>query len=386
MRIKLIFIGLVFLACSKSEPSTGSDNIQMTIDSYSAAEGNSNTDFTFRVRLSGASQSSVTVDYMIEDVTAVGGQDYVAGDGSLTFVAGETSKNIIVQILGDNLKEEDEQFRVIISNAVGATISNGSAIGTIENDDQSEGTTGDGYVTPLEYEGYTLVWNDEFNDGQIDLDNWRFEEGATGWGNNELQNYTTNNAKVDDGLLVIEAREEDGGYTSTRMITADKQEFAFGRVDIRAKLPEGQGIWPALWMLGANFFDVGWPYCGEIDIMELIGREPSKVHGTAHWGEQGWSFSRNKGAAYTLKGGAKFSDEFHVFSIVWEQNSIKWYVDDEEYFQLTETDVAELNYPFNQEFFFLFNIAVGGNWPGYPDETTVFPQRMYVDYIRVFQE
>ena len=137
-------------------------------------------------------------------------------------------------------------------------------------------------------------------------------------------------------------------------------------------------------MLGTNISSVGWPHCGEIDIMELVGHEPGTVHGTAHWGPQGQTWSYNKGTGTTLSSG-KFSDEYHVFSIIWEPNSIKWLVDDNQYFQLTNSDVNG-TYPFDAEFFFIFNIAVGGTWPGDPDGTTVFPQRMYVDYVRVFQK
>jgi len=137
-------------------------------------------------------------------------------------------------------------------------------------------------------------------------------------------------------------------------------------------------------VLGANFGDVGWPHCGEIDIMELLGHEPSTTHGTAHWGPQGQSWSYNDKGEYHLTEGKKFSDEYHVFSIIWEPGQIDWYLNDNKFFTIRPADVNG-NYPFNAEFFFIFNIAVGGQWPGYPDDTTVFPQRMIVDYIRVFQ-
>jgi beta-glucanase (GH16 family) len=166
------------------------------------------------------------------------------------------------------------------------------------------------------------------------------------------------------------------------MITKAKKEFQYGRIDIRARLPYGQGIWPAIWMLGANIDDVGWPRCGEIDIMELVGHLPKVSHGTAHYDVDGWA---SKGSSYALTTGQTFSDEFHVFTIVWEMNRIKWYVDYNKFFELSAQDVGG-TYPFNNPFFFIMNIAVGGNWPGDPDETTVFPQTMEVDYIRVFQQ
>jgi hypothetical protein len=245
---------------------------------------------------------------------------------------------------------------------------------------------GDGYQGADSYPGMTLVWSDEFDGTAINSANWTYDLGASGWGNNEWQNYTSspNNSSVADGFLTITAREEGGGYTSARMKSVDLQEFQFGRIDIRAKLPEGQGIWPALWMLGANFPEGGWPQCGEIDIMELVGHQPGTNHGTAHWGAN-FGVHQYNGSSITLPGGAKFSEAFHLFSIEWQQNSIVWFMDDQPFFSIDNTQMNGQPYPFNAPFFFIMNIAVGGNWPGYPDATTVFPQTMTVDYVRVFQ-
>jgi len=247
----------------------------------------------------------------------------------------------------------------------------------------------DGYVTPLSYQGYSLVWNDEFEGNSINSNYWVFETGTgcphlCGWGNNELQHYRAENAWVSGGVLTIEARNEPfqgSQYTSARMKTQGKKSFKYGRVDIRALLPKGQGIWPALWMLGNNITSVGWPACGEIDIMEMIGgsgRE-NRVHGTVHWDNNGHV---NAGGFYTRPSGT-FADEFHVFSIIWDETQIRWFVNDIQYYviNITPGHMTE----FHQEFFFLFNVAVGGNWPGNPNSTTNFPQKMKVDYIRVFQ-
>lgn len=248
------------------------------------------------------------------------------------------------------------------------------------------GVDGDGYQGADSYPGKTLVWSDEFDGTAINSANWTYDLGASGWGNNEWQNYTSspNNSSVVDGFLTITAREEGGGYTSARMKSVDLQEFQFGRIDIRAKLPEGQGIWPALWMLGANFPEGGWPQCGEIDIMELVGHQPGTTHGTAHWGAN-FGVHQYAGSSITLPGGAKFSEAFHLFSIEWQQNSIVWYMDDQPFYSIDNTQMNGQPYPFNAPFFFIMNIAVGGNWPGYPDASTQFPQTMMVDYVRVFQ-
>lgn len=247
-------------------------------------------------------------------------------------------------------------------------------------------TIDDGYTTPLQYQGYQLVWQDEFEGNELSND-WQHEigTGSNGWGNNELQYYREENTKVDEGYLVIEARQQSFGgqqYTSSRIVTMGQEAFQYGRIDIRAKLPEGQGIWPALWMLGSNFPTVGWPSCGEIDIMEMIGGQgrENTVHGTVHWDNNGQY--ANYGDSYSLAQGT-FKDEFHVFSIIWDAQAIRWFVNDVQFNQIDITPAALSE--FNQQFFFIFNIAVGGNWPGSPNSTTSFPQQMYVDYVRVFQ-
>jgi beta-glucanase (GH16 family) len=236
----------------------------------------------------------------------------------------------------------------------------------------------------------TLIWSDEFDAGSLDAAKWTHEQGdgcpnVCGWGNNELQYYQSNNTSIIEGIAMIEARVENVGgrnYTSSRIITKDKFTFKYGRVDVRAALPKGQGIWPAIWMLGKSIGAVSWPKCGEIDIMEMIGgagREKT-VHGTAHWDESGHKYD---GGHYDLSAGT-FADEFHVFTIIWTETAITWYVDDIQ-FHVIDITPATLS-EFKEEYFLLMNVAVGGNWPGNPDGNTAFPQRMFVDYIRVFQQ
>jgi beta-glucanase (GH16 family) len=246
----------------------------------------------------------------------------------------------------------------------------------------------DGYKTPLCYAGMNLVWQDEFTGNVLNATNWTHEigNGNGGWGNNELQYYRAENTFLANGYLTIEARKEDfdgRNYTSSRFITKNKQTVKYGRIDIRAKLPQGQGLWPALWMLGSNIDQVGWPACGEIDIMELIGGaaagRDNTSHGTIHWSDNGQA---STGDSYSLSSGI-FNDKFHVFTIIWTASDITWFIDDVQYFNtdITPGTLSE----FNQASFFIFNVAVGGNWPGNPDGTTVFPQQMIVDYVRVFQ-
>lgn len=260
---------------------------------------------------------------------------------------------------------------------------------TIEVDEPPITTAG--YTSPTTYAGLTLVWNDEFDGDDLNPDYWTHEtgNGTDGWGNNELQFYQADNTLVQDGYLTIKAKAENVGgrnYTSSRIITKDKKAFTYGRVDIRALMPKGQGIWPALWMLGSNISEPEyiWPKCGEIDIMEMVGGgagKDDKVYGTVHWDNAG-SYA-SYGGDSTLTNGKILADEFHVYSIVWTETLITWYLDNVQYHVIDITP-PELN-EFQKEFFFLFNVAVGGNWPGSPDSNTVFPQRMIVDYIRVFQ-
>jgi beta-glucanase (GH16 family) len=233
-----------------------------------------------------------------------------------------------------------------------------------------------------------LVWSEEFNyTGLPDPSKWNFETGGGGWGNNELQYYTDSesNAYVDNGVLTITAREEQVGgrdYTSARITTQGKFDVKYGRIEARIKLPYGQGIWPAFWMLGANFSQVGWPMCGEIDIMEMVGgpNRDNTCHSTIHWDNNGQH--AEYGQSYTLPSGI-FADNFHVFGITWNAQQIRGYVDDVEYF-VADITPAELS-EFQNNFFLILNVAVGGNWPGSPDETTEFPQTMQVDWIRVYQ-
>jgi beta-glucanase (GH16 family) len=235
---------------------------------------------------------------------------------------------------------------------------------------------------------WQLVWSDEFDGTNVDTTKWAFDLGDGGWGNSELEYYTsrTNNARIEDGQLVIEARQESysgSSYTSARLLTKGKWSWTYGRIEARIKIPRGQGLWPAFWMLGANIGTAGWPTCGEIDIMENIGREPTIVHGTAHG--PGYSGGNGIGGPYSLPGGAAFADDFHIYAVEWTTNQIKWFVDGHQYFMVAPANLPNgTTWVFTQPQFVLLNVAVGGSWPGNPDGTTTFPQRMTVDYVRVY--
>jgi beta-glucanase (GH16 family) len=253
-------------------------------------------------------------------------------------------------------------------------------------------------------DNYELVWSDEFDGNEIDQLKWsydtadgcQFGQDLCGWGNNELQYYTTRseNSYIENGNLVIKAQREALGdrpmfgnreYTSARMVTKNKADWTYGRFDIRARCPIGQGLWPAIWMLPTDTVYGIWPKSGEIDIMEYLGHEPHEILGTIHYGNNGWRFD----SQYYTKPDSlpSFHDEFHVFSAIWNEQCIQFMVDGKLYGQPnTKSTVLPSAWPFDQDFHMILNIAVGGNLPGDPDATTQFPQTMEVDYVRVYQQ
>jgi beta-glucanase (GH16 family) len=245
--------------------------------------------------------------------------------------------------------------------------------------------------------GWTLTWSDEFDgpDGSaVDPTKWKHDVGGSGWGNQELEYYTdgTQNAVVQGGTLVITATTEGasqyscwyGGctYTSARLLTQGLFSQAYGRFEARVQMPTGKGLWPAVWMLGDDIGDAGWPACGEIDFMETIGTDIGENHGSLH------APNYNPTATYPLPDGGSFADGFHVFAIEWEPGTVRFYVDDTLYETQTKAAVPSGGtWEFDSEpFFLLANVAVGGQWPGSPDGTTTFPQTMKVDWVRVYQK
>ena len=375
---------LAFLATSSCEEPTVP---RLSADDVEIDEGNSTFVLDFYVYLTEPASKKVIVDYTTSGVSAIAGEDFELAQGVLEIEKGETTGLISLTILGDVDPEGTESFWISFSNPQNVTIPEPYAQITLKNDDGAPPIDNTGYTSPSSYSGYNLVWEEEFDGSSLDLSVWNYETGASGWGNNESQYYRSGNknAELDQGYLRITAKEEThlgAPYTSARLTTQGKESFQYGRIDIRAKVPYGQGVWPALWMLGDNFGSAGWPTCGEIDIMELIGGDgynDRTVYGTAHWSNNG--SHAEYGGNRSLPLGEKFNDEFHVFSIVWNSSSIKWYLDNSLYHTMNTASLTA----FQNKFFFILNIAVEGNWPGPVGPSTQFPQYMLVDYIRVFQ-
>ena len=231
-------------------------------------------------------------------------------------------------------------------------------------------------------QNWVLVWIEEFDNNQIDQSKWVYDTGGDGWGNNELEFYTDRreNSFISNGCLVIQALKEDfqgRQYTSARMKTQGKWSITYGKFEIRAKLPFGQGIWPAFWMLGDDISTVGWPACGEIDIMENIGKDPNNIYGSIHG--PGYDIT----SPYTDQRG--FSNDFHTFTVDWQPDQLSFYVDGNLYRTMNKSEAGGKPWPFNKNFFVILNLAVGGNWPGNPDQSTQFPQQFSIDYIKVWE-
>ncbi|MCQ2109640.1 MAG: glycoside hydrolase family 16 protein [Fibrobacter sp.] len=308
-------------------------------------------------------------------------------ESSSDAIVAQSSSDVISAQSSSSSAVTPDSSSAVIPDSVGDHLSS-SSVAVIPSSSSAviPGLTGD------------LLWSDEFEGTGLDLSKWRYETGNTGWGNNELQYYTnrTDNAYVADGVLHIAAKKESyegANYTSARLITKGKFDFTYGTVEARIALPVGKGIWPAFWMLGANIDNAIWPLCGEIDIIEAVNDE-SVVYGTHHWSHEGQhaEYGNNTkdyyGTSYDLD-----ITKFHNYKMTWDKNAITMYVDDFLYQKIDitlEKDAAGNNIAsdmgtFHKPFFFILNVAVGGNWPGFEIDDSQFPNEMLVDYIRVYK-
>ncbi|GKZ00939.1 hypothetical protein MPSEU_001045400 [Mayamaea pseudoterrestris] len=237
----------------------------------------------------------------------------------------------------------------------------------------------------------SLMWQDEFNGNAVDTANWGYQNGdgcdigLCGWGNAEWQKYQSENAVVSDGKLTIEARNDNGVYTSARLSSKGLKDFRYGYVEASIQIPQGNGMWPAFWALSTDESYGKWPQSGEIDVMENVGREAGVVHGTIHYGDL-WPNNSNTGTQIQLPNDDTFYSQYHNYAVYWEEDRIRWFLDGAQYSEKTPDDTDPHNWPFNERFYLLLNLAVGGNWPGSPDSSTVFPQQMNVDFVRIYNK
>ncbi|HSJ11432.1 MAG TPA: glycoside hydrolase family 16 protein [Gillisia sp.] len=228
-----------------------------------------------------------------------------------------------------------------------------------------------------------VIFEDNFEGNSLNMDHWNYEEGdgcpnLCGWGNNERQIYSRDYIKVEDGKLVIEAVKEGDKYFSGKINSRDKIEFQYGTIEVRLKLPRGHGIWPAVWMLGTNINEVGWPASGEIDIMEYVGREPHTIYSSLHTpANHGDNASSQKTFIEDIEEG------YHTYKTIWSENDIQYFIDGEHVYTFTPPEYNEAHYPFRHPFYFLINMAVGGNFGGPEVDDSIFPVKFYVDWIKV---
>ena len=230
-----------------------------------------------------------------------------------------------------------------------------------------------------------LLWAEEFDGIALDETYWNFELGdgcpqLCGWGNEEGQVYTKTNHRVDKGYLTIRASLNDSVYTSTRINTKQKLEFQYGWIEARIKLPAGQGLWPAFWMLGSNIEEVKWPNCGEIDIMEYVGKKPGVVFSTLHTAD---SFGNSKNTMKLHRDGIE--DDFHIYAAHWTEDQISFYVDGEKFYQFAPKEKTQAIWPFDKPFYIILNLAIGGSFGGPEVDDSIFPQEFVIDYIRVYE-
>jgi len=230
-----------------------------------------------------------------------------------------------------------------------------------------------------------LIWAENFDNDILNENVWNFELGngcpdLCGWGNNERQIYTKSNHRIEDGKLIITASKKDSLYTSTRITTAAKKEFQYGYIETRARLPVGKGIWPAFWMLGANIKEVAWPTCGEIDILEYVGREPHEVFTSLHTKASYGNTINTKKTKFK-----NIEDGFHLYAVDWTKDKMDFYVDDKLVYTFSPKDRTIETWPFNQPFYFILNVAIGGNFGGPEVDDTIFPQEYVIDYIKVYK-
>ena len=321
-----------------------------------------------------------------------------AGNGFINFV--NTNSNKCLDVQADN-PNNGTVVQLYDCNGTSAQIWNPTVIGTTTSGGGSSSggsSSGGSSSGGTGMSGWTLTWSDEFdgpNGSAVDSNNWSYDTGGSGWGNNELEYYTsgTSNAVIENGSLVITATPDGASnyscwygpcqYTSARLNTSGHFAQQYGLFEARIQIPSGQGVWPAFWMLGNNIGSVGWPNCGEIDVMENIGSTPDNAYGTTHG--PGPGNYPGDGLSGAFNAGSPLSDGYHVYSTEWSASSVQFFVDGTLYWTVTPSQLpAGATWVFDQPFFILLNFAVGGNWPGSPNGSSSFPQQMLVDYVRVY--
>lgn len=408
--LKLIFLLSTFFLVSCSLNGVGNSYLSKVVGNSNSGlpvvqisdttvnRANTATTCRFLVDLSAAASDTVTVNYSTSDGTATSGKDYTSQSGTLTFQPGKQELSVDIPILpltSSNQQGTTQDFYIQLSNPSNCTVGVKKTTVTIINAGTNSPADTSGFESPTSYPGYKLVWSDEFNESSLNTNKWTATTGSQG---GDQSTYLPANVSVANGKLVMQAKHETYGsynYTSSRVTTQDKFSFKYGRVDIRAKVPVGMGMWPALWMFSDNRPIINYAQktgvtVGEIDIAEILGKSPSRLYGTLHWSTSSSTYANLQGR-YDLSSG-NFGDAYHVFSLIWDATNIQLLCDGNVYITIPHS--SKTNYkngidPFNaNSFYFIFTLGIGDgtNWAGAPDGTDTWPQKMSVDYIRVFQK
>jgi len=363
----------------------GTDTYFVTVKAYSNSGESISKVETFTVYVT-EDTSVITPSNLVLTTTLVGADTnnlYGDGTGVVNFNAQATDAVSYGYIIdnGSEVQSIDGTYQYTFNDTEGIDNHDVTVIAYSSTNDTIDTTE---QVAVSYYIGDPPTWADEFHEnGAPNSDNWTYDLGAGGWGNNEAQTYTNNssNVKVEDGLLKITAKANGSSYTSSRLKSQGLYQFTYGRVDVRAKLPSSTGTWPAIWMLGSNFSSIGWPRCGEIDIMEQTGQDKNKVLGTCHWFDTSSSNTASYGLDRTV---SNTSTEFHVYSVQWNSSSIRIYVDNVQYYVLNSGSSSISNSPFVNDFFLILNVAMGGTLGGTIDSNFT-EDSMEIDYVRVYQ-
>lgn len=380
---KLMLTLLFFLAisCSKDD-EMGTPTVKL-LPRNDKEGSNQNKILDVRVRLNHPTNLPVTVSYSTVDSTARSYKDFIPVDSTLVFNPGETEQTINIQLISDKVTEFTEGFGLRISrveNALGAF--QYLPITIYDDDFNNVIPATDGFISKDTIEGMQLMFADEFSGTYVNPYIWAYNSPDGTWAD-QIQQYTysDDNLKVENGLLKITALQKGSDYTSAGINTMSTISFKYGLLQVRAKMPKGTGLWPSIWMLGKAYSKWGWPNCGEIDIATLNGRQPSQMLGSVDYYLGGDVL---KEGHYDLYGvDDSFADEFHVFSILWQPGQINWYVDNHPYMKFDKATLGE-TWPFDEPFWMVISLAVGGTRVGSPDAGTQFPQTMEVDYIRYY--
>jgi beta-glucanase (GH16 family) len=338
-----------------------------------------------RVRLNHPTDLPVTITYSTKDSTARSFRDFIPiADTTMVFNPGETEKIINIELISDKVTEFTEGFGLRISNVENALGAFQYLPITIYDDDFNNVYSGeDGFVSQDTIEGMDLVFADEFNAAELNRYIWVYNDPDGTWAN-QIQQYTfsPDNLKVEEGKLKITAIKDGDNYTSAGINTISRLPIQYGLLQVRAKMPEGAGLWPSIWLLGKSYNGRNWPLCGEIDLAMMYGQRPGQTTGSVDYYLSG--DVRREGHYDLPDYKDKFADEYHVFSILWQPDQIEWFVDNHPYTKFNKSTIGDV-WPFNNPFWIVISLAVGGNLVGNPDFSTQFPQTLEVDYIRLYR-